>query len=310
MLPYFLYLNNIFSKKTVILEKSVILYYMYRIPQQGDLFMAFKNIVDLHTHTDNSFDGHHSTMFLCESACMKGMRAIAFTDHLEMDVFFRDNFNRTALQSFFEVAKAASAFKGKLIVCKGVELGQPYYNAAVTDKLLSTIKYDFIIGSIHNLPEMQDFYYMDFSDDNIDYYSLLDQYFECELKLAQWDKFDTLAHLTYPLRYIKGNYGKPVDMSRYAEIIDEILLTLIKNKKSLELNTAGLRKPIGTTSPDEDILKRYKELGGSLITIGSDAHYAEHLGNGIGKGYEIALRCGFDKIALYQGRNPTLIPIE
>lgn len=272
--------------------------------------MAFKNIVDLHTHTDNSFDGNHSTMFLCENACMKGIRAIAFTDHLEMDVFLKNNFDRTAIQSFFETAKARSAFSGKLIVCVGAELGQAVYDTAVSDKLLSMMKYDFVIGAIHNLPNIQDFYYMDFSDESIDYMDLLSQYFEWELKLAQWDGFDTLAHLTYPLRYIVGNYGKPVDMSKFSEIIDEILLTLIKNKKSLEINTAGLRQPIGITSPDESIIRRYKQLGGELITIGSDAHYAEHLGAGIEQGYELALKCGFDKVALYQGRNPTLIPIE
>jgi histidinol-phosphatase (PHP family) len=99
-------------------------------------------------------------------------------------------------------------------------------------------------------------------------------------------------------------------MSKYSEIIDEILLTLIKNQKSLEINTAGLRQPIGVTSPDESIVRRYKELGGKLITIGSDAHFAEHLGAGIEQGYELALRCGFDSIALYQNRTPTLIPIE
>lgn len=272
--------------------------------------MTFKNIVDLHTHTDNSFDGNHSTMFLAETAYMKGIRAVAFTDHLEMDAFYKDSFDKTAIQSFFEVAKARSAFSGKLLVCVGAELGQPVYDKSVSEKLLETMKYDFVIGAIHNLPDRQDFYYMDFNDESIDYMSLLEEYFEWELKLAQWAKFDTLAHLTYPLRYIVGNYGKPVDMSKFDEIIDEILLTLIKNEKSLELNTAGLRQPIGVTSPDEGILRRYKELGGKLLTIGSDAHYAEHLGAGIDKGYELALKCGFDKIALYQDRTPTLIPIE
>ncbi len=272
--------------------------------------MTFKNIVDLHTHTDNSFDGNHSTMFLAETAYMKGIRAVAFTDHLEMDAFYSGNFNRTAIQSFFEVAKARSAFNGKLIICVGAELGQAIYDKAVSEKLLETMKYDFVIGAIHNLPEKQDFYYMDFNDESIDYMKLLDEYFEWELKLAQWSKFDTLAHLTYPLRYIVGKYGKSVDMSKYSEIIDEILITLIKNEKSLELNTAGLRQPIGVTSPDESILRRYKQLGGKLLTIGSDAHYAEHLGAGIEKGYELALKCGFDQIAIYQDRTPTLIPIE
>ncbi len=272
--------------------------------------MAFKNIVDLHTHTDNSFDGNHSTMFLCETAYMKGIRAIAFTDHLEMDVFYRDHFDRTAIQSFFEVSKARSAFNGKLNVCVGAELGQAVYDKEVSEKLLNTMKYDFVIGAIHNLPNIQDFYYMDLSDESIDYMALLEEYFDWELRLAQWDKFDTLAHLTYPLRYIVGKYGRPVDMSKFSEIIDEILLTLIRNKKSLEINTAGLRQPIGVTSPDESIIRRYKQLGGELITIGSDAHFAEHLGAGIEQGYELALKCGFDKVALYQGRTPTLIPIE
>lgn len=276
----------------------------------GGLYMSFKNIIDLHTHTDNSFDGHHSTMFLCETACMKGIRALAFTDHLEMDAFYRDNFDRTAIQAYFEVAKAKSAFSGKLIICNGAELGQAVYDLPVTEKLLSTMNYDIVIGSIHNLPNVQDFYYMDFSDESIDYYALLDDYFNWELKLAQWGGFDTLAHLTYPLRYIVGNYGKPVDMTRYSEIIDEILVTLIRSGKSLEINTAGLRQPIGVTSPDESIVRRYKQLGGEMITVGSDAHFAEHLGAGIEQGYELALRCGFDKIALYQNRTPTLVPIE
>ncbi len=272
--------------------------------------MAFKNIVDLHTHTDNSFDGNHSTMFLCETAYMKGLRAVAFTDHIEMDAFFKGSFEKTAIHSFFEVAKARSAFKGRLIVCSGAELGQPVYNKELSDKLVSTMKYDIIIGSIHNLPDKEDFYYMNFDDESIDYHALLHEYFEWELKLAQWDGFDTLAHLTYPLRYIIGNYNKPVDMKNYAEIIDEILITLIKNEKSLEINTGGLRQPIGETSPNEAILRRYKELGGKLLTIGSDAHFVEHLGAGVDKGYEMALRCGFDSIAVYQNRTPTLIPIE
>ena len=276
----------------------------------GGILMSFKNIIDLHTHTDNSFDGNHSTMFMCETAYMKGLRAVAFTDHVEIDGYYRDSFDRTALQSFFEVAKARSAFNGRLIVCVGVELGQAVYDKPVAEELINRMKYDFVIGSIHNLPNQQDPYYTDFSDESIDYYAMLEEYFQRELELAQWDKFDSLAHLTYPLRYIVGNYGRPVDMSRFSEIIDEILLTLIKNKKSLEINTAGLRQPIGVTSPDESIVRRYRELGGKLITIGSDAHYAEHLGAGIEQGYELALRCGFDKIAVYQNRMPTLIPIE
>lgn len=272
--------------------------------------MAFKNLADLHVHTDNSFDGNHSTMYMCETAYMKGLRAVAFTDHLEIDGFFKGQFDRTAIQSYFEIAKARSAFSGKLLVCVGAEIGQAVYDKNIAEKLLETMNYDFVIGALHNLPDTEDFYYMNFDDESIDYMDLLRQYFEWELELAKWAKFDTLAHITYPLRYIVGKYNKTVDMTRFNEIIDEILITLIKNEKALEINTSGLRNAIGETSPNESIVKRFKQLGGKYITVGSDAHYAEHLGAGISEGYEIALRCGFDKIAVYQGRTPTLIPIE
>ena len=271
--------------------------------------MAFKHLVDLHTHTDNSFDGNHSVMFLCEVAYDRGLRAIAFTDHLEMDAFYRDQFDRTALQAYFEVAKAKAVFEGKLTVCNGAELGQAIYDRPTSETLLQKMQYDFVLGSIHNLPQMQDFYYMDFDDPAVDYPALLQQYFETELAMAAWGQFDSLAHLTYPLRYIVGNYHKPVEMRAYADVIDAILETLIKKDKALELNTAGLRQPIGVTSPDESILRRYRELGGQLLTVGSDAHFAADLGAGLEEGYELALRCGFECIALYQNRTPTLIPI-
>jgi histidinol-phosphatase (PHP family) len=122
--------------------------------------------------------------------------------------------------------------------------------------------------------------------------------------------FDSLGHLTYPVRYICGKYGKKLDMTVFSEVIDEILVTLIKNNKALEINTSGCRQKLNATMPDESIVKRYKELGGKLITVGSDAHYAEHLGADIDKAYEIALRCGFTEVAVYQDRTPTLIPIE
>ena len=241
---------------------------------------------------------------------MKGIRAIAFTDHLEMDAFYRDSFDRTAIQSFFEIAKARSAFNGKLIVCIGAELGQALYNKPVSEKLLEMMKYDFVIGSVHNLPNTQDFSRFDYSDENVDYMKMLGEYFEHVLDLAKWAKFDSLGHLTYPVRYISGDYGKKIDMSVFSEIIDEILLTLIKEKKALEINTSGYRQKLKDTMPDENILRRYRELGGKLITIGSDAHYAEHLGAGIDRGYELALKCGFENVAVYQDRMPTLIPIE
>jgi len=270
--------------------------------------MDYQKLLDMHTHTDNSYDGNHSTMFLCENAVEKGLRAVAFTDHLEMDFYHEKHFDRTAVQSFFEISKARSAFRGQLIVCVGVELGQPLYNQEESEALLARMPYDFVIGSVHNLRGMEDFYLLKYEEHDID--KLLREYFDELAAMADWARFDTLAHMTYPLRYIVGDHKIPVDLTQYATQIDEVLRLLVLRGKALEINTAGLRYKIGETSPGEALVRRFRELGGKYLTIGSDAHYAEHLGMGIREGMAIAERCGFSEITLYQNREPVQIPIQ
>ena len=116
--------------------------------------------------------------------------------------------------------------------------------------------------------------------------------------------------MTYPLRYIVGKYNIPVDLSKYKDKIDEALKLLAEKDTALEINTSGLRQKLNKTLPDENIVRRFKQLGGKMVTIGSDAHYAEHLGSGIETGMEIAKRCGFDCVTLFQSRHPFEIPIE
>jgi len=271
--------------------------------------MPFKNLLDLHVHTDNSFDGHHSAVFLCETAAARGLRALALTDHVEMDFYREQSFDRTARQSYFEIVKARSAFRGKLIVCAGVELGQPTYNLPESERLTQQYSYDVVIGSIHNLRGKRDFWYMsreEFAEGRAR--SMLREYFGEMLTLAQWGGFDVLAHLTYPLRYIEGKHGIPVDRADYAEQVDAVLEAAVKNRLALEINTSGLRQKINQTTPAEWVARRFKALGGERVTVGSDAHVAEDLGAGLEEGMELALRCGFTHMTLYQKREP--IPVE
>jgi len=271
-------------------------------------FLGYIKIIDTHTHTDNSYDGHHSTMFLCESAESMGLRAVTFTDHVEIDYYERDNFHRVAMQSYFETAKARSAFRGKLLICSGVELGQPMYDVETAEILLGTLQYDEVIASVHNLRGQRDFMFLDYQTTDINEV-LLDYFKEMQL-MVNWGNFDTLAHLTYPLRYIQGDKGIPVDLSRYAEQIDSLLRGLVEQGKALEINTSGLRQKLGETMPGEAIVCRFKELGGEFITIGSDAHFAKDLGAGIPEAMAMAQRCGFNAVTLYQKRVPIQIPIE
>lgn len=265
-------------------------------------------IIDTHVHTDNSPDGHHSAMYMCECAEMSGLRAIAFTDHVETDAYRRDHYDRTALQSFIDVSKARSAFCGKLLVCAGVELGQPMYDVETAEKIITDLPYDFVLGSVHNLENEADFAYLEY--EKLDVTHVLNLYFDELIKLARWAKFDSLAHLTYPLRYIVGEHGIPVDTNKFSDKIDEILTLLVENGKALEINTSGLRQKLQRTMPEENIVRRFRQLGGEMVTVGSDSHYASDIGAGISNGLEIAKRCGFDNVTLFQNRTPVQIPIE
>jgi len=283
--------------------------------------MAYKNLLDMHVHTDNSFDGRHSAIFLCESAVERGLRAVAFADHVEMDHFRDRSFDRTAKQSFFEVVKARSAFRGQLIVCAGVELGEPTYNRAEAESLVQRYSYDVVVGSIHNLRGKEDFWYLpygEYADGEIAV--LLREYFDEMLLLAEWGKFDVLAHLTYPLRYIPKDYFDRAQRSAaYADtaggsgappqVVDAILEAAVKNRLALEINTSGLRQSLSKTMPEESVVRRFYELGGRRVTVGSDAHYAHDLGAGLAAGMDLALRCGFTHMTLYQGREPVQVEI-
>lgn len=273
--------------------------------------MAYKKRMDLHTHTDNSPDGHHSPMYMCESAELKGLRAIAFTDHCEVDSYYKDHYDRACYQSYFEMVKARSAFMGKLIVAAGIELGQPGYDTKLADEILAARDYDVVIGSVHNLRDREDFYFMDYTGKTAaDMDPLLEEYFKELHTMAQWGNFDIFAHLTYPLRYIVGENHIPVNLKKYDDIIQETLKLVAEKGIALEINTSGLRQPIGQTLPTLEYVKRFKDLGGEYITIGSDSHFAEDVGKGIEEGMALAAEAGYTHTVLFQKRIAVPIPIE
>ena len=268
--------------------------------------MHYENLVDLHTHSDHSFDGKQSCMLLCETAVAKGASCIAITDHCEIDSKTED-FRALCTNQYVETFECKRYFEGQLLVLQGIELGQAIYNIPLANHILDKFNYDFVLGSIHNLPEMEDFFFMDYKDKDV--YDLLSRYFQKELELAKWDGFDSLAQLTYPLRYMVGEQKIPVDMTRFDDVIGEIFETLIKNHKALEINTSGIAMPLGDTLPGEAYIQRFHDMGGQYITVGSDAHVPEKLCGNVDKGMALAKKCGFDYVTIFNRREPMLVPI-
>ena len=269
--------------------------------------MQYENIIDMHTHSALSFDGHDSCTAMCEGAIRNGGIGIAITDHMDIDddSIDTDAFVATQLNAFVD---AKLDTHGKIALLGGLELGQPIYRKEKSEKLLDNFNYDFVLGSIHNLENMQDFYFLDYNEYDVN--DLLMRYFEAELELAKWNFTDCLAHLTYPLRYICGKYHMDVDLSEYDDIINEILETLVRNKKALELNVSSLFNYHLDTMPPKDIIRRFREMGGKYVTVGTDSHYADKACIGIDKGYDILQECGFEHFTIFVHREPWLMPLR
>ena len=233
----------------------------------------YLNIFDSHTHSDTSWDAEHSLTFLCETAVKKGILGFAITDHCEINEYVTRDIETRIRQGYFEMLKARAAFGKSLMLSYGIELGQMNSDLDLTHHVLEMKPYDFVLGSLHCIRGNEDFYFMDFKDE--DPYALLEEYYQELYEVAKLNLFDSMAHITYPIRYMNGTHHLGVDLSRMDDLIDLTLRTLVQNGKALEINTSGLRGPIGETSPTLKYVKRFRELGGEYVTLGSDAHSAK-----------------------------------
>lgn len=269
--------------------------------------MKYRYIVDSHIHTDCSKDAADSAMMMCESGARLGLYALTVTDHCECNAFSSEGYDRSVVQSYFEAKKAAAVFSGRLHVLAGVELGQPVQNPDAADKVLNSCAFDFTLASVHNVKGKADFYRLDYSHENIE--SLLNSYFDEIMETIEWGSFDSLAHLTYPWRYIVGEHKIPIHMEKWNNRIDEVLKALISRQKALEINTSGFRQRLGVSMPDISVLKRYHQLGGKLVTIGSDAHRWADVGAGVEQGMDVLCKAGFHHFMIYISHKPQVLPL-
>ncbi len=270
--------------------------------------MKYRYISDSHTHSDCSRDGDDPTMMMCESAARLGLYALTLTDHCECNTYVSEGYDRSIRQSYFEARKAAAVFHNRLHVYAGAEIGQPMQNLTAAQDAVESCEFDFVLASVHNVRNMADFFELDYS--HIEVNDALNRYFDEMLETIEWGRFDSLAHLTYPWRYIVGERNLTIDDSLFSKRIDQVLKLLIEKRKALEVNTSGLRQRLEKTMPDLPVLRRYRELGGKLVTIGSDAHRWADVGGGIEQGLRLLQQAGFHHFAVYIRREPKFLPIE
>ena len=262
---------------------------------------------DRHLHTSFSSDSDEPMERVAEAAVRRGMERICITDHYDMG-YYTGEFQLETVPYLRMLDEMRERFAGRCEIRSGVEMGllPGTEDAEKINAYIAAQPYDFVIGSVHSMYG-KDPYFRDTieADDRTMYRT----YFSCTLEcLKSCRGFQTLGHMDYVVRY---GYSKSEGYvwEEFRDLIDQILRHLTENGIALEINTAGLRQGIGFPNPHPGILKRYRELGGEMVTVGSDAHRAADLGYGFERAKELLLDAGFRYVTEFREKSPYFIRI-
>lgn len=270
---------------------------------------------DIHVHTSYSSDCEAPMEGVVKRAIELGLKTLCFTEHMDRDYprapqLTEDDppefvLDTPAYRSGYEEMREKYGKSINLLF--GVELGLQPQVVDWNNSYVNQFSFDYIIGSIHTV-DCMDPYYPYYFEGKTEY-EAYSRYFEFMLQnLELFSDFDSLGHLDYIVRY-GPNKNRDYSYRQYAQFIDSILELIVKKGIALEVNTAGYRKGLGTPNPVKDIILRYIELGGKLITIGSDAHRADSLCDGFSAAEALLLDCGIKEHAVFEKRRPVLYPL-
>lgn len=229
---------------------------------------------DYHMHTVVSFDGHHRGIDMAKAAAAAGLKEICFTDHLDYDPLGKMGvlaFDTEKYNAEYDQLEVPG-----LKIRRGMEFGMTVDNREQFKADLQRRPFDFVLGSIHFVDDLDVYYPEYWSDKTV--FQAERRYLEATLDCVRLhDDFDVLAHLTYIGKTTSHHAPRPVPFDEHREVIDEILRTLAQKGKGLEMNTSGVGR-CGDFLPSADYFRRFKELGGQIVTVGSDAHTTDRVG--------------------------------
>ncbi|NLI89708.1 MAG: histidinol-phosphatase HisJ family protein [Epulopiscium sp.] len=256
---------------------------------------------DYHVHTNYSLDSVTPMEEQIKRAISLGFNEMVITDHHEADPSSQEFHLETNISDYInQFNRLKEQYKNHINLKLGAEIGYEARGRDVLDEFINNNPFEFIICSMHSL-NGQDFYSGNFFAGKTKKEAFREYFHAIKECIDNFDNFDVLGHVDFICRY--GNYpNTDLDYMDYREVIDEILCQLIRNSKGIEVNTSGLRYGVGHMHPRFDIIKRYKDLGGEIITIGSDAHRPEDIGADYEKGRQLLKEAGFKYFTTYNNR--------
>ena len=267
--------------------------------------------IDLHCHTKYSFDSIADPNEVCDNAIKKGIQYIAITDHCDYDCILSGLYeDYLADEAKKEICGLKEKYSGTLEVLYGIELGGAHIVPKEAQALVTAHEFDFVLGSLHNLRDVPDFSFINFEHmpDGL-IRSLMHRNISELCEIAKLPFINAIAHITYPNRYMKAA-GREVNLSEFEDEFIKLFQIIIDTGKALEVNTSPYRKGIKDTMPEAELLRLYKSCGGTKITVGSDAHLPEGIGDGTSEALEILENTGFNTITVYRAGKGFDIPIS
>ena len=265
---------------------------------------------DCHMHSSFSADSDTPMEVMIHRAVETGLQGITFTEHLDPDYPATPDgldFSLDIPAYKEKLAELSDIYKDKIQVRFGIELGLQMHLGEYFDSLLSQTPFDFVIGSSH-LVHGYDPYYPEFFEGRKEFLCYM-EYFESILEnLHAFSEMDVYGHIDYIVRY-GPNQNKYYTYERYQDILDEILRTVIARGRGIELNTGGFHYGLGEPNPCRAVIRRYRELGGEIITVGADAHGPEKIAYDFDKAAAILADCGFKYYTVFQNRKPEFVKL-
>ncbi len=267
-----------------------------------------KLFYDYHVHTAFSEDSSMGMEEMCLGAVERNIVEIAVTDHLDIDYPDRDfQFDLDYAAYSAAIDHAREKYHGRLNIVKGIEIGlQPH----ILDECAAFLEgkdFQFVIASVHAVSGMDlsgDEYYRQ-KTKKAAYIEYLEALLAC---IKNFKAFNVVGHVDLLRRY--GSYrDKSMKHSDFGDLLDLVFEELISTGRGLEINTSGFRYKLQSTLPDLDLLKRYRELGGEILTIGSDAHTPHHLAYYFSAAYQVVKKAGFDYITRFPHGKPEFVKI-
>lgn len=267
-------------------------------------------ITDYHCHSDVSPDGRSSMREMACAAAERGVDELCFTDHVEPLPWVKWNEAPLAQHSYdwgamvCAFGEAQEAVGDRIRLRLGAELGESTFAFDVMESFLDDAPpLDFTIGSVHTYRaadgEIRDTAWA--RGDETVWYDVCDRYFDEVERLVEWGRFEVLGHLTLPQRWALDKCGVALDLGRYEERVRCILKRIVEKGLGIECNTNRGRQPL----PDEKWLRIYHELGGEIITLGSDAHTPEYIACAMEERQELLRACGLRYFATYEQKKPS-----